>query len=275
MADAADGLGIIAGRGDLPRRIAEICRDRRRPYHVVALSGFAGDWATGHPHTEAPILAVGRILEALRSAGCGEVVMAGGVERPSVDPATLDTDPRQGMARFAPILGKGDDGLLQAVRALFEDEGFVIVAPGDVLDLHVRPGILGRTAPGGGHAADAAKGEAILSALSRLDVGQGCVVADGRVLGIETVQGTDALLAFVERTRELAQGAAGGVLVKRMKHGQDRQIDAPTIGPATIAAAARAGLEGLAIGAGEVQIIDRDTTVRAADRAGLFLWARE
>ncbi len=48
-----------------------------------------------------------------------------------------------------------------------------------------------------------------------------------------------------------------GVFVKAAKRGQDVRLDLPAVGPATIAAAKRAQLVGLAIAAGEVLIADR------------------
>ena len=45
----ADGLAIVAGRGDLPRLIAEDCARRGRTYRVVAFDGVPLDWTDGHP----------------------------------------------------------------------------------------------------------------------------------------------------------------------------------------------------------------------------------
>ncbi|MDO6646773.1 LpxI family protein, partial [Acinetobacter guillouiae] len=83
----------------------------------------------------------------------------------------------------------------------------------------------------------------ILLALSPLDVGQGAVVAGGLVLGIETLQGTDALLRFVGDTPAPLRRCQGGVLVKAPKRGQDLRVDMPAIGPDTVRNAAAAGLE--------------------------------
>ena len=38
---AGDGLAIVAGRGALPRLIAEDCARRGRPYRVVVFDGVA------------------------------------------------------------------------------------------------------------------------------------------------------------------------------------------------------------------------------------------
>ena len=65
------------------------------------------------------------------------------------------------------------------------------------------------------------------------------------------------------------------MLFKAPKPGQDRRVDLPAIGPATLARAAAAGLAGVAVEAGGVMILDHAATVAAADAAGLFLWARE
>ena len=64
------------------------------------------------------------------------------------------------------------------------------------------------------------------------------------------------------------------MLFKGPKPGQDRRIDLPAIGPATVAGAAAAGLAGIAVEAGGVMILDRAETIAAADAAGLFLWVR-
>ena len=65
------------------------------------------------------------------------------------------------------------------------------------------------------------------------------------------------------------------MLVKTLKPQQDRRIDLPTVGPATVARAAASGLRGIAIEAGATIVLDRAETVAAADAAGLFLIAVE
>ena len=100
------------------------------------------------------------------------------------------------------------------------------------------------------------------------DVGQGCVVQQGIVLAVEAIEGTDAMLT---RAATLARPGPGGVLLKRVKPGQDRRADLPTIGPATIQAAAAAGLRGIAVEAGGTLLIDRAACIDAANRSGLFL----
>ena len=100
------------------------------------------------------------------------------------------------------------------------------------------------------------------------DVGQATVIQDGLVLGVEALEGTDALLA---RCGPLRRQGPGGVLVKLRKPGQERRADLPTIGVATVEAAAQAGLRGIAVEAGGTLVVDAPAVTDAADRAGLFL----
>jgi hypothetical protein len=60
-------------------------------------------------------------------------------------------------------------------------------------------------------------------------------------------------------------------LAKACKPGQDRRIDLPTIGPATVRHAADAGLAGVVGEANLMLVLDRDHVVKLADELGLFV----
>ncbi len=276
---AADGLAIVAGRGALPRMIAEDCARRGRSYRVVRFPGIALDWAESHPVLPAVFEKPGRLFADLADAGCGSVTFAGGMARPELNPLRFDLT----MLRLAPRviagLRGGDDRLLRLLAGILEGQGLTLVPAQAILtDLLAEPGVPTRARPSEADRADAARAAAIVAALGAVDVGQGAVVAQGICLGVETIQGTDAMLAFVAldgaRYRPDRDGARG-VLVKAPKPGQDWRMDLPAIGPDTIRAAAAAGLAGVVVEAGGVLILGRDETVAAADAAGLFLWARE
>jgi DUF1009 family protein len=110
----------------------------------------------------------------------------------------------------------------------------------------------------------------IVGRLAPFDVGQAAVVRGGRVLAIEGVEGTDAMLERVVHRRD-SRAAAGGVLVKRPKPGQELRIDMPAIGPNTVARAVEAGLAGLAVAAGATLAAERVELVRRADAQGIFV----
>ena len=108
------------------------------------------------------------------------------------------------------------------------------------------------------------------------DIGQGAVVCNGLVLAVEAQEGTDQMLARVAGLPAELRGdplARKGVLAKRPKPGQERRIDLPVIGVSTVEGAARAGLAGIVIPAGGAMVLGRDAVARAADAAGLAVWA--
>jgi UDP-2,3-diacylglucosamine hydrolase len=54
------------------------------------------------------------------------------------------------------------------------------------------------------------------------------------------------------------------------KSGQDLRYDLPTVGPRTVEGAARAGLAGIAVAAGNTIAAEPQAMIEAADKVGLF-----
>jgi DUF1009 family protein len=141
-----------------------------------------------------------------------------------------------------------------------------------VPDLLAGSGQLGRCALSEQGRADAELGRAVRLALGPLDAGQAVVAANGKVLAIEGVEGTDAMLRRVaEQARAHGRKTGQGVLVKGPKPGQELRVDMPAIGPRTVEGAVAAGLAGIAVEPEAVLILDREETLRKADAAGCAL----
>ncbi len=263
-------LGILAGGGPLPGQVAAAAAAQGRAVFLVAFQDFAEpEVIAPWPHEVVRLAAAGRILATLRANRCSELVLIGPVRRPSLRDLRPDAEGARILARIGRALFAGDDGLLAALVRVLGEEGFAVRGAHEFLEDRVaRIGALGRHAPDARAEADIERGVAVVQALGRLDVGQGCVVQDGLVLAVEALEGTDRMLA---RAATLGQPGRGGVLVKLVKPGQDRRADLPTIGPNTVAAAAEAGLSGIAFEAGGTLLTDPGRLRDAADRHGLFL----
>jgi DUF1009 family protein len=267
----ADRLGIIAGSGELPRRLVESCRAAGREVFVLALEGAAEPLALdGVPHAWCRLGAAARGLALLRENEVRDLVLAGGVRRPSLSALRPDWRAAKLFARIG-YRGLGDDGLLSAIVGELEREGFRVIGAEQLLASGLAAeGLVGGLRPDAQAMADIEHGLRIARVLGELDIGQAVVVQQGLVLGVEAIEGTDALL---RRCGALSREGPGGVLVKVEKPGQERRADRPTIGPRTVTHAAAAGLRGIAIEAGATIILDRDQVAAAADRAGLFVLA--
>lgn len=260
---------VIAGAGRLP---AAVAAKLDRPL-ICALDGFAPDGMAVDM-----VFRVERLVpffHALEDAGVTCVTFAGAVQRPRLDPALFDAGTAQLVPRMMAAMAQGDDATLRAVIGLFEEAGFTVagtaqIAPGLVPGAGVLCGTFSAQ-----DEADAARAAEIVSALGAVDVGQGCVVAQGLCLAVEALPGTDAMLAgLVALPPGLRPAGTRGLFYKAPKPGQDSRVDLPTIGPDTVALVAQAGLGGIAWQAGGVICLDLDMMIASAADAGLFLWAR-
>ncbi len=262
-------LGLLAGAGSLPPVVAAAARAAGRDPFIVAFEGQTpADWVSDFPHTWVALGAVGRTLDCLHQAGCREVCMIGRVGRPSLRAVALD---RRALAMLARLgsLDAGDDRLLRLIVQELEADGFRVVGADTLAaDLLAPAGLLAGDPPDANARDDIRRGIEVVRALGAADVGQAVVVQAQLVLGVEAVEGTDALLG---RCAALRRDGPGGVLVKGRKVGQERRVDLPTIGPATVDAAAAAGLRGIAVEAGHTLVADLIEVERSARNRGVFV----
>ena len=274
MLDPNGNIAIIAGDGVLPHLLVKECIRQNISYTVVVFEGVTLDWLSGHPCISAIFEKPGKLFEALHKAGTTQITMAGGMARPQLNPLKFDA---AGL-RLAPVLAnalkKGDGDTLSVVSLMFETEGFTVIGAHHLLESLLAPvGVMTNVAPSTEDMADISRAAQIVAALGGVDVGQGAIVAQGICLGLESIQGTDAMLRFVaDNPRRLPEkDGAKGVLLKAPKPGQDWRLDLPAIGPDTFALAHKAGLAGVAVLAGGTLILGLEETVAKANDLGLFL----
>ncbi|MBU2982477.1 UDP-2,3-diacylglucosamine diphosphatase LpxI [Lentibacter algarum] len=305
-------LALIAGRGALPKLIAEA---QAEPPLICALEGNNPQVV---PDITFRLETLGTLLLELGKRGVTDVCFCGAIDRPAVDPSKLDAETLPLVPIFMQALQKGDDGALRAAMQIFEQTGFKIRAANELLpDLTLAESIPTKAKPEPRHEADALLGETVLVQMGNADLGQACVLRRGEVLARENDAGTDAMLAkfaeeYVPHTQgipaidwalgaldwianptdqlvdmvwdwfetepdidpEKPKAADGAILFKAPKPEQDLRADMPTIGPATAMKAAEAGLDGIVIEAGKVIVVDQVHVLRILDAMGMFLWVR-
>lgn len=262
-------IGIIAGGGNLPKQLINHCTNQNIPFFVVGMHGQTDPALLNDtPHVWTHLGQTSKTIKAMKAQDVKRLVMVGGVRRPALteirpDMRTLKLFTRLGKRAF------GDDALLRAIAGELESEGFEIVGAHDVLpNILIEKGVLGKHKPNKAQQRDIERGIEVATNLGQLDVGQSVVVQQGIVLGVEAVEGTDALLS---RCTDLKRKGAGGVLVKITKPQQDKRLDLPTMGIRTIENAIDAGLSGVTLTAGGGLLLDREDMIKLADKAGLFL----
>ncbi len=271
---ASGRVGIIAGGGGLPLAIIDAMKVRGENPFVIALRGSAAAIPNGIERAEVDTAEPGKMIATLRKAGVTDLVLAGSVNsRPDLARFRPDWTTLKLLPRIAALLRRGDDGLLRSVIAILEGEGFRVRAVHDIApSLLAFAGPIAGPSPSPAARADIEAAARAARAIGALDIGQGAVSVGGRVVALEGAEGTDAMLERVAAMRAAGRisAKARGVLVKCAKPGQDRRVDLPTIGPSTIRNAAAAGLEGVAVEAGDALVLDIDDLVAEAERLGVF-----
>lgn len=264
---------LIAGRGALPEIVAaRLSLEDTLPV-LAEMEGFESLSLARDGVERFRLERLVPFLDRLNDLGVTRAVFAGGVHRPRLDPALLDPATMQLLPRIMAAMGQGDDGALREVIALMGEWGIEVVGVQDICpDLLPAPGVLGAHVPNPQDRKDFARGFAILRTMGAADVGQGCCVARGQCLAMEALPGTDVMLA---QLADLRGGTLpeGGVFCKAPKPDQDRRIDLPALGVATVEGAHKAGLRGIAVQAGGVLMIDAPAMIARADELGLFLLA--
>ncbi len=269
-------LAIIAGRGLLPLHLALAARAEGEDPFIVALKDEADHRFDGFETIFVGVGNLAAIEKYFRELKIGRVVMSGGVAR---RPEWRDIRPTLKTVLRMPsvvrtLMSHGDDTVLQMVIKLIEAMGCTVIGAHEIAPgLLARLGPLGQVSPVGDDLRDIARGTEAAMALGQLDIGQGAVSVGGRVVAMEGVEGTDAMLQRVTELRGSGRISARrrGVLVKLCKPQQDMRADLPTIGPSTVENAARAGLAGIAIEAGRALVLEEQKMITAADAAGIFV----
>lgn len=277
----SDGrLAIIAGYGQLPLDVALAAKDLDENPFIFKLIGETDQNWEDFETTSFQIGDFSFLKQQITAHGITRVVMAGGVKkRPQISQVRPSLNTILALpSMIKKIISGGDDALLRGFIELIEAQGCKVVGAHEIV-----PNLLAEIGSIGIHTTDkishADMKVAVQAALKlgELDIGQAAVAVSGRVVALEGLEGTDAMLNRVAELREAGRLPNGkkGVLVKFCKPKQDMRADLPTIGPETIEHAKRAGLAGIVLEAGRSFILHRDKTIKAADDAGLFILGAE
>ncbi|MBW2313176.1 MAG: UDP-2,3-diacylglucosamine diphosphatase LpxI [Deltaproteobacteria bacterium] len=266
----SETLGLIAGRGLYPRRVAELAR--ARGFRVAAIGFHAEtDPALESVVDELTWLHLGelqKMIDTLRAAGASQAVMAGKILKTHLYGDLTDLRPDERALRLLASLGaRNDDAILGAVVDEIVSAGVAFPDQLELLpELFGDAGSVSAAGPSEAQWADIRFAWPVAKQMGGLDIGQSVVVKDLAVIAIEAIEGTDAA---IRRAAELA--GPGCCVVKVAKPSQDPRFDLPTIGLETVKTLAEARAGVLAFEAGHTVLLGGEALAEAADAAGLVL----
>ncbi len=207
-----------------------------------------------------------RMFDLFRDQGVKKVIMAGQVNPNNLFDEQLRFD-EEFRGLFLAMKDRKADTIFAAIAQKLQEHGLELIESTFLLDKYLAPkGTLTRRGPTVEELQDIGFGREIAKAMGGLDVGQTVVVKEKAIVAIEAMEGTDRT---IRRGGKIAQ--RGAVVVKMSKPDQDARFDIPVIGPRTMTAMRRAQAGCIAVEAGKTIIIDREKTVRLADRFGICL----
>lgn len=269
MSIVPENLGIIAGSGAYPAAMA--AGARRAGVARLAIASFI-DETDPALQTAADacewlkVGQLGKLSKFFQNQGVRHAVMCGQIAPKNL--FALSPDFRL-LLMLARLKERNAATLFSGIADELAKDGITLLPATSFLEDHL---------PAAGHLCgpqrkpkellDVAFGLKIARETSRLDIGQTVVVRRGTVLAVEAFEGTNEC---IKRGGSLGKGKA--TVVKVSKPNQDFRFDVPVVGPATIQAAASAGILILAIEAGRTLLLEKDETARLCQQLGITLIA--
>ncbi|MAS86821.1 MAG: hypothetical protein CMH30_02415 [Micavibrio sp.] len=263
-------VAFIAGGGHFPHIIAQRCNDPL----IIGIKGQAeAGLYEGMRYQELSLGQLGKLIKLLKQHHIQYLCLIGSIRRPDFSELKFDLEGAALAAKagLKTIMSNaGDDGVLRLIRQIIEDQGVRLIGAHLIApDVLLKAGALTSKKPSAQNLKDIERGFAVAETLGAVDVGQAVVVENGVVLGVEAVEGTDGLL---ERCAPLMRKKKAAVLIKRLKPGQDPDLDMPALGLKTMENLQKFGYAGVSGLAGHTIIAYEQAMVDYAKQHGLFIY---
>jgi DUF1009 family protein len=259
-------IGLIAGNKKLPLLVSMAAK--KQNYSVVAVA-IKGDTSTRLNKLVDKIYWIGlnefqRLFEIFRGEGISKVIMAGQISPRRLFSGEIEKN-RELKDLLASIKDKKADTIFGAIADKLKEQGLELMDSQIFIeDFMPKKGTLTKCAPDFLMWEDIYFGLTLAKATGYLDIGQTVAVKSRAVVAVEALEGTDNL---IKRSGKIARG--GITVVKVSKPEQDMRFDIPVVGFNTIKSLIKANAACLAIEAGKTLFIDREESIKLADKKGI------
>ena len=163
---------------------------------------------------------------------------------------------------------KLDDSLLSALADELASGGIILENSTMYCKQHIATvGVMTKCQPRSSVEGDIEFGWQIVKKLGELDIGQAIAVKEKEVIAVEAIEGTAEM---IKRAGQFCK-SKGWTLIKTSKPDQDMRFDMPCVGPDTISSLAENGGKCLVVEAGKTIIIDKNETIKLADKLGISI----
>ncbi|MEO5356609.1 MAG: UDP-2,3-diacylglucosamine diphosphatase LpxI [Nitrospirae bacterium YQR-1] len=261
-------LGLIAGKGDLPRAIAEGAHLKGYEVFAVGLQPLVDERLGDYVEHFKPVSVgkLGTIIDTLKKSGVKEAVMGGKVPKSLLYEGKIKPDLRA-VTFLVKLKDRSDDSILLGLVAEFAKEGITMLDVTDFTSELLTPkAVVTKKGLTDAEVKDVEFGFTMAKEIGRLDIGQTVVVRNMAVMAVEAIEGTDMAI-----TRGGTLAGPGAVIIKVSKPNQDKRFDYPACGLNTINAMIEVKARVLALEAEHTLMIQRAAMVEAANAAGISI----
>ena len=280
MTGPREKIGLIAGNGRFPFLVLDAARAQGLDVVVAAIKEETFPDIERHGAAAVYWLSLGelsRLIETFKSEGISRAIMAGQVKHKQIF-SSIKPDWR--LAKLVLSLHtRNTDALIGAVAKVLGDEGITLMNSTALLSpMLATEGVLTMRVPTDSEQANITYGRGVAYHLSRFDIGQTVVVAEGACVAVEAMEGTDATIERAGHLMQSLEGASSTLsrsltVVKIAKPNQDMRFDVPVIGIGTMEAMKKARATCLAIDAGKCLLLDGDGVRDAAKETRITIIA--
>jgi len=265
-----DKIGLIAGNRKFPLLVASAAKSK--DYYIVAVA-IKKDTSPKLKSIVDKIYWIGlsefgRMLDIFKKEGITKVIMAGQISPHRLFSKEIKKDAQLNNL-LESIKDKKADTIFAAIADKLKEAGLELLSSTMFVEQHLpKKGTLTKCSPDFSVWDDVYFGIHLAKAIAYLDIGQTVAVKAKAIVAVEALEGTDNL---IRRAGRIARG--GVTVVKVSKPKQDVRFDIPVIGLNTVKNLIKAGAVCLAIEADKTLFIDKEESLKLANKNGLSIVA--
>ncbi|MEK6733669.1 MAG: UDP-2,3-diacylglucosamine diphosphatase LpxI, partial [Pseudomonadota bacterium] len=226
-------LGIIAAKGDLSKNFIDYSKDNYELF-IVAINGITDPaLVQDSKFIWIDIGEIGKAIDFFKENNVEELVFVGSLAKPDLFSLKTDMMGAKLLAKITKDAIFGDNKILSSLVEFLESNELKVLGVHEILKtLVVNAAVFTKISPNEQDNNDIEIAKQVVKELGALDIGQGVIVQNGIILGVEAIEGTDQL---IKRCGELKRSKIlSGILLKASKPNQELRVDLPAIGIETI-----------------------------------------
>ena len=272
MKDKINNLAIIGGDNDLPLHAYKSVKKKFKKFIYINISKKNKPLLKLFKNVyNLEIYELEKCISILDKNNISQLCFLGSVNRPNLLSLKIDNILKKYFHDLIAASKIGDGNILSTIINIFSEEGFLTksfidIFPDEYL-LDTETNDISNKDKN-----DINKGVSILNSISQYDNAQSCVVSDGYLLAIESVEGTDKMISRIRSIKKnISRDLIEGCLIKIPKKKQSLKIDLPTVGVKTLDMMHKNKLNVLAIRKDLTIVVEKNKFYRSLKKYNISL----